>query len=236
MADLGVSFTERLAETFKGDNTQLVTANKLHVVQGNISKWLRGESVPTAETLLLIAKTYRVSVDWLLGLSDQKVVDSVCVEHLTYEQIALILHRLIELGSIEIPDLTQFESKSSSDVDFKPEDEEEESQVTKEPKYDSDLIKINDRALSYILRTRWKLCELGEDMMMEKWVADFVKVFTGIQMLHYDEKTQAALDAQPWSTYRAGDWASKLKEMSNMTEAQIDNMTKTKKEGRSYGR
>ena len=233
MADLRKILSQRLSETFKGERQQ-TTGVKLDIGQGTISKWITGESIPPTENLLLIAKTYRVSVDWLLGLSEEKEVDAVSIERLTYEQIALIFHRLIELGSIEIPDLTQFEFNPNPE--FELEDEVGEPQVTKEPKYDSDFIKINDRALSYILRTRWKLCELGEDMMLEKWVADFVKVFTGIQMLHFDKKTQADLDAQPWSTYRAGDWASKLKEMSNRTEVQIDNMTKTKKEGRSNGR
>ncbi len=225
MAKLNDILPKRLAETFNGE-TQQKTAKTLNIEQGTVSKWIKGTSVPPVETLLFIAERYHVSVDWLLGLSEEKIVDAVCIEKLTYEQISLMLHRLIELGIIEIPNLAQFGSEPS-------EDDEDESKV---PRYDSDFIKINDRALSYIFRTRWKLYELGEEMMMEKWVTDFVKIFHGVQLLKYNEKTQAALDSQDWPTFKAGDWASTISVINKMSDSQIAEITKKKKDGMSYGR
>ena len=69
MAELKDILPERLAEVFSGE-IQQITAEKLNVVQSSVSKWLRGEAVPPTETLLYIAKKYRVSADWLLGLSN----------------------------------------------------------------------------------------------------------------------------------------------------------------------
>ena len=76
----------RLAETFEND-TQEVVARKLMTTQGNVSKWLNGQ-IPTTDNLLSISKAYKVSVDWLLGISDEKEIDGVVLEKLTYEQIA----------------------------------------------------------------------------------------------------------------------------------------------------
>lgn len=218
MAELKDILPGRLAEVFQGE-TQQTTATKLDTVQSNVSKWLSGDSTPPTETLLYIAQKYRVSVDWLLGLSEEKAVDSISIENLTYEQIALVLHRLIELGSIEIPDLNQFEPLQ---------DDENEEERT--PNYDSDYIKVNDRALSFILRRRWKLYDIGEEYM-EAWVDSVVKKFNGVRLLKYNDKTQAALDAQSWSAFKAGDWASLLNEMGEMTPEQIEAMANKKKDG-----
>lgn len=222
MAELKDILPERLAEVFSGE-IQQITAEKLNVVQSSVSKWLRGEAVPPTETLLYIAKKYRVSADWLLGLSNEKEVDSVSIQNLTYEQIALILHRLIELGSIEIPDLNRF--------DPVPDDEGEEE---REPNYDSDYIKVNDRALSFILRRRWKLYNIGEEYM-EAWIDSDVKRFNGVRLLKYNIKTQSALDAQSWSAFKAGDWASLLNEMGEMSPEQIEAMANKKKDGEGNG-
>jgi len=222
MAELKEILPGRLAEVFQGE-TQQVTADKLFTQQGTVSKWLHGDAIPPTETLLYIAKKYRVSVDWLLGLSEEKEVDSISIKNLTYEQIALVLHRLIELGSIEIPDLNQFEPL--------PDDEDEEE---REPNYDSDFIKVNDRALSFILRRRWKLYDIGQEYM-EAWVDSVVKKFNGVRLLKYNAKTQAALDAQSWSAFKAGDWASLLNEMGEMSQEQIEAMANKNKDGEGNG-
>ena len=81
----------RLAETFEND-TQEVVARKLMTTQGNVSKWLNGQ-IPTTDNLLSISKAYKVSVDWLLGISDEKEIDGGVLEKLTYE------HALEALGA-----------------------------------------------------------------------------------------------------------------------------------------
>lgn len=226
MEELKDILPKRLSETFKGE-TQLVTAGKLHIGQGTVSKWVTGDSFPPTEMLLQISQQYKVSVDWLLGLSEEKEIDSVSIERLTYEQIALVLHRLIEQGNIEIPDLARLETVRSEDEIDEP----------REPRYDTDFMKINDRALSFILRTREKFCgyDAGEEGK-EFWTEKIAKKFNGVRLIKYTAKTQAALDLQHWPQLNAGDWASLLKEMGSMTPEQIDGMVNKKKEGRSNGR
>lgn len=64
-------FRERLKEAF-GSDTQTTVGEKLHITQGNVSKYLVGSQLPPMDILVRIAEVYGVSVDWLLGLSDRK--------------------------------------------------------------------------------------------------------------------------------------------------------------------
>ena len=50
--------------------TQKEFGDKLSVSQDTISLWETGKSLPTAEFLILIAKTFKVSVDYILCLID----------------------------------------------------------------------------------------------------------------------------------------------------------------------
>lgn len=230
---------ERLQITFSGE-PQRVTASNLKVEQTTISKWINGKNVPTIDLLIIISKIYHVSLDWLLGLSEKKEIDEIPIEKLTYEQTALVLHRLLEMGIIEIPDLNQFAPTPEEDTEPAPLDELEEDQecieqiIERVPKYDSDFLKINDRALSFMLRRRMKLEEFGEDYL-ETWIESEVKRFAGLRLLEYSERIQAAIDALPWPNYKAGDWASQLKAISQMNEEQLDLIANYKKEGKDNG-
>ena len=61
---------ERLRSAF-GSESQETIAGKLNMSQGNVSKLLSGSQLPALDTLCGIAEIYNVSVDWLLGLSEQ---------------------------------------------------------------------------------------------------------------------------------------------------------------------
>lgn len=50
--------------------SQQTLANQIGVSQRAVSKWLRGESEPTATNIFNIAVYFSVSADFLLGLSD----------------------------------------------------------------------------------------------------------------------------------------------------------------------
>ena len=89
MADLNEIMKERLTKTFAGE-TQEVTARRLSTTQGNVSKWKSGSQVPTPDMLLTISKAYKVSVDWLMGVSNEPEIDGLVLEKLTYEQIAKV--------------------------------------------------------------------------------------------------------------------------------------------------
>ena len=164
MDDLRETIKARLAETFKND-TQDTVARKLSTTQGNVSKWLNGQ-VPTTDMLLNIAKAYKVSVDWILGVSDEREIDGVVLEKLSYEQIARIIDRMFELGIIEIPDLEQIKREDTSLNDYSYEDadldEEDDAPEKYEPRYDSDYIKINEivKYNTYISRRNFKISQI----------------------------------------------------------------------------
>ena len=69
MIDIRSVLPERLKELFAGE-TQDSIGQKFGAGQGTVSKWLSGETIVPTEILLLIAEAYKVSVDWLLGLSE----------------------------------------------------------------------------------------------------------------------------------------------------------------------
>lgn len=84
----------RLKEAF-GNDTQVVIGKKLNITQSTVSKLKSGDLDPTAEQLQSIATEYKVSVDWLLGVSDTKVVNR---SELTYADILKGFTYLGELG------------------------------------------------------------------------------------------------------------------------------------------
>ena len=115
---------ERLAETFKGE-TQEITSSRLITTQSNISKWLSGQQTPTTATLYQIAKSYNVSVDWLLGLSDVKEIDGIAFDKITYEQAFRFIDRLMKLKNISLANLAEIIGDEESEYDFGDIDEED---------------------------------------------------------------------------------------------------------------
>ena len=62
---------ERLRE-LRGNASQSEFAAKIGVKQTSYSSWERGVKDPAARTVAQISSTFRVSADWLLGLSDNR--------------------------------------------------------------------------------------------------------------------------------------------------------------------
>ena len=64
-------FAERLSEFLKEEKiSQRQFANSIGVTAASVSYWRSGKKQPTAENLYLIAKTYNLSIDFLLGVRD----------------------------------------------------------------------------------------------------------------------------------------------------------------------
>lgn len=64
-------FSERLGELIKNEQiNQKQFASSIHVSQACVTYWLKSERQPTAEAIFVISKTYGVSSDYLLGLTD----------------------------------------------------------------------------------------------------------------------------------------------------------------------
>lgn len=89
---------ERLAEIRKdhGD-TQAVLADRLNVSLSSIRSWEQEKSSPPHELLVKICKLYRVSADYLLGLTS---IDPAYVQR----------RRLASFSDLELEELQSFEN------------------------------------------------------------------------------------------------------------------------------
>ena len=68
-----MEFSERLKELRKQAHlTQVELASKLGIVQSSYADWERGKKKPTQENLVKIAQILNVSVDYLVGNSEEK--------------------------------------------------------------------------------------------------------------------------------------------------------------------
>ena len=66
-----MKFHERFIVELKGcPYTQKQLAEKLNVDNSNISKWKKGENIPSLEIFYELCKILDVSADYLLGLDD----------------------------------------------------------------------------------------------------------------------------------------------------------------------
>ena len=71
-----MEFSERLKELRKqADLTQVELAGKLGIVQSSYADWERGKKKPTQENLVKIAQVLNVSVDYLVGNSEEKAAE-----------------------------------------------------------------------------------------------------------------------------------------------------------------
>lgn len=102
--------TERIREVM-GGMTQTRFAESIKSSQPVISKILNGEP-PSSNVLIEISKKYKVSIDWLLGLSSEKNLAGYMKykeKSFTYADVISTLVRLIQYNSCEF-----IEKKESS--------------------------------------------------------------------------------------------------------------------------
>jgi len=108
--------TQRISEV-KENMSQEEFAKSVNTTQSTISKVLNGDS-PSLNLLMDIAKTYHVSIDWLLGISTRKslygysVYDSA--RTITYSDIISLLVALIKNNSLKY----DFPSDDNEDNNF----------------------------------------------------------------------------------------------------------------------
>ena len=66
-----VVISKRIKELRKENKmSQLELAERCVVKQSCVSKWERGATLPDAQMIVLLAKIFEVSADYLLGLKD----------------------------------------------------------------------------------------------------------------------------------------------------------------------
>lgn len=73
----------------KNHLTQEELAEKLNTEKNQISRWENGKSIPRSEYLVSLSNILGVSVDYLLGLSDEPTI-RIRLDNLTIEEISII--------------------------------------------------------------------------------------------------------------------------------------------------
>lgn len=65
-------FAQRLSELLETNNlSKRAFAQLINVSAMSVSDWTTGKVQPTAENIYLVAKFFKVSADYLLGLEDE---------------------------------------------------------------------------------------------------------------------------------------------------------------------
>ena len=98
-------------------STQNQFAERLHTTQTTISKILNGLADPSLTILTEISKEYGISVDWLLGLSEEKYVQNISVHKLTYPYVISVFRELLQNGNISFELTSRDESEPITDVE-----------------------------------------------------------------------------------------------------------------------
>ncbi len=160
---------ERIKE-LKGNDSQEVFAQKIHTTQSNISKLFKGSTLPSASTLIALANTYHVSVDWLLGLSDEKEAVSKVQSHnltaqtITYADAMVVLEVLYQKGSI--------------DVGY------DNNGYNSEP--DPSTIYVRDKVLAYFLDNRFRYSG-GSQNIYDIWLERAMAIYEKYLLLQWTD-------------------------------------------------
>lgn len=155
---------ERILE-LKGNDTQDAFGKKIKMSQANVSKMLKG-TPPSAATLIEIAKAYHVSVDWLLGLSEQKEhTSNLDVSNLTYSDVMAVIDKLYENGTIQMGyDYNSYGNES-----------------------DPGMLLVQDKILLFLLEGMDKLSGDNADIA-GLWKDKTYKAFSNTPLLQWSEK------------------------------------------------
>lgn len=72
ISELRIIFAERLKDLMLDKNLNSISdlSNKINIPRPTISRWLNMTRSPQIDSLVLIAKFFDVSIDYLLGLED----------------------------------------------------------------------------------------------------------------------------------------------------------------------
>jgi len=101
-------FRTRLFELIGSNTTQIKLAEEVGISRQILSEYMGGKTKPSIEILYKIAKHFKVSADYLIGLSDSKSLD------VTQKQISNIMG----LSDKAIETLESFNKESISIDDF----------------------------------------------------------------------------------------------------------------------
>ena len=147
-------FRLRLKEAF-GADTQKMIAEKLHTTQGNVSKWLSSPQQPELDTLYIISETYKVSIDWLLGLTERKRIakgDGMTTYALSTEALCdLKAHNAIDVRNRKNP-------------------------------HDNFVIEIKDPLLTVLIEKGFKLVDVDREIL-KVWIDEKLSLFDDAEII-----------------------------------------------------
>lgn len=215
---------QRLSEVLKNEK-QEETARRLNVEQGTVSKWKTGKQIPNPETLVDIANMYDVSLDWLVGLSDERGKNSWTSDKISYAQVISVFDRLFNLANIEVLNFHEVAKEKKVQLGYISDND------------DTDYIKVNDRVLSYLLRRRKVIYDF-DDEYAQDWINKVINIFREQKTLDYHGSTDEFIKTKPLSTFKEGDWSGLVEEANSMSEGQKVEQIKAKgeeKDGTEYG-
>lgn len=96
-------FNKRIKELRRSLGLNQVEFGRLiNVTKQCVSNWENGNIQPSIDMVIKISKTFSVSADYILGLSNEQTLD---VSGLTNEQILHIQHIINDIRSIQKTDI-----------------------------------------------------------------------------------------------------------------------------------
>lgn len=78
--------------------SQVELANKLSVTKQSVSNWENGNIMPSIDMLMKIAVFFRVTTDYLLGLSDKHTLDTDGLTDLQIAHIQTLINDITDAG------------------------------------------------------------------------------------------------------------------------------------------
>ena len=113
------NFGDRLRELRSG-NSQAQIANVFGIRQTTYSSWETGTSKPDINEISNIAQYYKVSTDWLLGLTEKQPSPTTptkpCPECSQKDEIITALSKSLENANASIRDLTSTVTRMTTEA------------------------------------------------------------------------------------------------------------------------
>ncbi|WP_050637047.1 helix-turn-helix domain-containing protein [Candidatus Stoquefichus sp. SB1] len=87
-----MGFGKRLKKIRKDRGyTQIIVEKITGIDRSTISAYERGERKPSYDNLIILARLYKVSIDYLCGNSERRFIDTTDVDDQTYYKILILV-------------------------------------------------------------------------------------------------------------------------------------------------
>lgn len=186
MGSISEVISDRLGTLFDGKNESEIGI-KIGVDRTTVSSYLHGRTVPSADTLRLIAKEFNVSVDWIMGLKDSREILSGASNYdsFDYLQVLALAKDLLDNGSISI-------DKSEIEVD-------------------DFHVKIHDPIILYLIGRLLTIKEVGLEDFYPNWFETKLQGYKETLIQKCDEEMISYFHSlSNQSSMKEADWSTEL--------------------------